>query len=397
MDGNLSTYSLVIIGTLRRFRGTPMLVAYGPEGQPIVAKDVYLVQLKDLSRRNLLVCPNCRGIVHVRGGSEKRIQIHFAHQKGECSWSTETETIRHLHGKVVLSEWLQKQFPSTRITLEKRLPEPNRIADIFVTFDDGRQWAIEFQCASLDIEEWHRRHKAYGEVGIRDIWILGSNRLEKQESFIEAIIVSASEVMFVDPLLTPPIIWIRWAISRDTMLERQFVKGWTPSVEGWVGRSRWKYGVTLRGILGDVSLRADGYLTHPNRSTFEKQINILWDMRKAQDIDKAFLEAYLEPIVGGEVLDVILFPMLRAYQLDPDLLTRYNYGRGSGDYFISEADRRRLEQARNWLERLARREFSAQWFAKLAQAIPRVGPYAAFAIYMEMLALLSKSTTDEQG
>jgi Competence protein CoiA-like family len=374
-----------------------MLVAYGPVGQPIVAKDVNLVQLKDLSRRNLLVCPNCRGIVHVRGGIEKRIQIHFAHQKGECSWSTETETIRHLQGKVVLSEWLQKQFPSTQITLEKRLPEPNRIADIFVTFKDGRQWAIEFQCASLDIEEWNRRHKAYCEAGILDTWIIGSNRLEKRESFIEAIIVSASEVMFVDPLLTSPMIWIRWAISRDTMLERQIVKGWTPSVEGWVGRSRWKYGVTLTGILGDVSIRADGCLSHPNRSTFERQIGTLREMRKAQDIDKVFLKAYLEPIVGSEVLDVILFPMLRAYLLDPDLLTRYNYGRGSGDYFVSEADRRRLEQARNWLEGLAQREFSAKWLGKLAQAIPLVGPYAAFANYMEMLVFLSKSTTDEQG
>ena len=167
--------------------------------------------------------------------------------------------------------WLsgyKSNFRVTRITLEKRLPEPNRIADIFVTFADGRQWAIEFQCASLDIEEWHRRHKAYREAGIRDTWIIGSNRREKQESFIEAIIVSASEVMFVDPLLTPPISWIRWAISRDTMLERQFVKGWTPSVEGWVGRSRWKYGVTLRGILGDVSLKADGCLNHPKSLNF---------------------------------------------------------------------------------------------------------------------------------
>jgi hypothetical protein len=374
-----------------------MLIAYGPEGQAIVAKDAYLAHLKDLSRRNQLVCPNCRGIVHVRGGSEKRIQIHFAHQKGECSWSTETETIRHLQGKVVLSEWLQKQFPHTQITLEKRLPEPNRIADIFVTFENGRKWAIEFQCASLDIEEWYHRHAAYREAGIRDTWILGSNRLEKQDSFIEAIIISTSEVMFLDPLVTPSIIWIRWAINRDTMLERKFVKGWTPSVEGWIGRSRWKYGVTLRGILGDVSLSADGCLNHPSRSTFENQISLLREMRRAHDIDKAFLKAYLEPIVGREVMDVVLFPLLRAYLSDPDLLTRYNYGRGSGDYFVSEVDRRRLEQARNWLERLAQREFPAQWLEKLAQAIPPVGPYAAFAIYVEMLGLLSKNTTDEQG
>ncbi len=374
-----------------------MLVAYGPEGQPVVAEGMHLAQLKDWSQRNQLYCPNCRGVVHVRGGPEKRTQIHFAHQKGECSWSTEKETIRHLRGKIVLAEWLQKQFPHAHITLEKRLPEPNRIADIFVTYGGGKQWAIEFQCASLDIDEWHSRHKAYREAGIRDTWIIGSNRRAKRESFIEAIIASVSEVMFVDPLLTPPHVWIRWAIHRDTMWEWQFVRGRIPSVIGWVGRSRSKYGVTLSGILGDVSFGVDGRLNHPNRSAFEERISLLRKMRKAQGVDKASLKAYLKPIVGSEALDVVLFPMLQAYLLDPDLFTRYNYGRGSGDYFVSETDRRRLQQARNWLERLAQRGFSANQLEKLAQEIPLVGPYAAFANYVEMLAFLSRSATDEQG
>ena len=116
-------------------------------------------------------------------------------------------------GRLCWQSGYKSNFRDASLSLEKRLPEPNRIADIFVTFADGRQWAIEFQCAPLDIEEWHRRHTAYREAGIRDTWIIGSNRREKQEAFIEAIIASASEVMFVDPLLTPPLIWIRWAIS----------------------------------------------------------------------------------------------------------------------------------------------------------------------------------------
>jgi Competence protein CoiA-like family len=374
-----------------------MLVAYGPEGQPVVAEGLPLTLLKDWSQRNLLYCPNCRGIVHVRGGPEKRTQIHFAHQKGECSWSTESETIRHIRGKIVLAEWLQKQFPQANVTLEKRLPEPNRIADIFVMFADGRQWAVEFQCAPLDIDEWSLRHAAYVKAGIRDTWITGSNRREKQEAFIEAIIASAREVMFIDPLLTPPLAWIRWAITRDTMQDWQVVKGWTPTLEGWVGRSRARYGATLSGLLQDMSLREDGQLVHPNRSELEERISLLREMRTAQVIDEVCLYAYLKPIVGEEALNVVLFPMLRAYLLDPDLFTRYNYGRGSGDYFVSEADRRRLEQARNWLERLAQREFSAQWLEKLAQEIPVVGPYAAFANFVEMLAFFSKSTTDEHG
>ena len=374
-----------------------MLVAYGPEGQLVVAGETSLARLKDLSLRSLLYCPNCRGIVHVRSGPEKRTQIHFAHQKGECSWSTERETIRHLRGKIVLAEWLQGQFPHAHIMLEKRLPEPNRIADIFVSHADGQEWAVEFQCASLDIDEWHRRHKAYREAGIQDMWIIGNNRLAKQETFIEAIITSTSEVMFLDPLLTTPLIWMRWAIDRDTMREWQFVKEWTPSIDGWVGRSRSKVGVTLCGLLHDVSLGFEGRFNHPNRSKFEARIGLIREMRKAQGIDKASLKAYLKPIVGGEALDVVLFPMLHAYLLDPDLLRRYNYGRGSADYFVNEADRRRVQRACDWLERLAQRGFSACWLENLAHEIPPVGPYAAFASYIEMLVSLYRRATDQQG
>ena len=94
---------------------------------------------------------------------------------------------------------------------------------------------------------------------------------------------------------------------------------------------------------------------------------------------------------------MVLFPTLHAYLLDPDLFTRYNYGRGSGIDFVGETDRRRVEQARIWLERLAQQGFSACRLEKLAQEIPHVGPYMAFANYVEMLAFLSRGATNEQG
>ncbi len=374
-----------------------MLVAYGPEGQPVIAEGIDLAQLKHWSQKDLLYCPNCRGIVHVRGGPEKRTQIHFAHQRGECSWSTESETERHLRGKIVLAGWLQKQFPQASISLEKRLPEPNRIADIFVTYADGRQWAFEFQCAPLDIGEWQQRHTAYCKANIQDTWIIGSNRREKQEAFIEAIIATASEVMFLDPLLTPPLVWLRWAITRDTMREWQTVAGWTPSLEGWIGRSRSKYGVTISGLLQEISLGVDGRILHPNRAVFEARSGLLHTMKAAQAIDEATLYAYLKPIVGEEVLHVVLFPMLHAYLRDPDLLTRYNYGRGSGDRSINDMDRYRVQQASIWLERLAQQGFPPYWLEMLAKEIPLVGPYAAFANFVEMLVFLSRGVTNKQS
>jgi competence protein CoiA-like protein len=374
-----------------------MLVAYGPGGHAVVAEEVPLQQLQRWSQERVLYCPNCRRVVHVRGGPEKRIQLHFAHQKGECLWSTESETVRHMQGKKVLAEWLRKQFPQASVTLEERLPEPNRIADIFVAHADGQRWAIEYQCAPLDIEEWRLRHTAYFEAGIQDTWIIGKNRQEKQEGFIEAIIALAHEVMFLDPLVTPPRVWLRWPVTRETVQEWQTETGWTPSLEGWIGRSRPGYGATLSCQLQDVRLGADGKLIHTDRSALEVRLGLLRAMKDAQSIDEATLNAYLCPVVGEEVLRVVLFPMVRSYVRDPDLLRRFNYGRGTEEQSVSDADRRRVQQALIWLEKLSRQGIPPSSLETLAKQIPLIGPYAAFANFVEMLAFLSWGESGKPG
>jgi competence protein CoiA-like protein len=374
-----------------------MLVAYGPDGRPVVAGEVPLEQLQRWSQERLLYCPGCRKVVHVRGGPEKRAQLHFAHQRGECPWSTESETVRHMRGKMVLAEWLREQFPQASVSLEERLPEPNRIADIFVTHANGQRWAIEYQCAPLDSDEWQHRHTAYRKANIQDTWIVGNNRRQKQEAFIEAIIASAYEVMFLDPLVTPPRVWLHWAVTRETVREWQAETGWTPSLEGWIGRFRSGYGATLAGQLQDVRLGVNCKLIHPDRSALEARIDLLRTMKNARSIDEATLNAYLCPIVGAEVLHVVLFPTVHAYLRDPDLLRRYNYGRGYGNHPVGDADKRRVQQARAWLERLSLQGFPPSRLEALAKEIPLVGPYAAFANFVEMLAFLSRSETNRQG
>ena len=49
-----------------------MLVAYGPDGRPALAEETPQAQLQLWSHERLLYCPNCRGVVHMRGGAEKR-------------------------------------------------------------------------------------------------------------------------------------------------------------------------------------------------------------------------------------------------------------------------------------------------------------------------------------
>ncbi len=373
-----------------------MLVAYGPDGRSVVAGESPLEQLQRWSQEHVLYCPNCRGAVHVRGGPEKRTQLHFAHQKGECAWSTESETVRHMRGKMVLAGWLRKQFHQASIALEERLPEPNRIADIFVVHADGQKWAIEYQCAPLDAGEWQLRHAAYRNAGIQDTWIIGNNRREKQEAFIEAIISSVHEVMFLDPLITPPRVWLHWTVARELIREWQAVTRGIQSVARWVGRSRSSNGATLSGQLRDVQLAGDSKLIHPARIALEARFDLLRTMKGAQYIDETILKTYLGPIIGDEALHVVLLPLVRAYLRDPDLLRRYNYGRGYWGQPISDADKQRVQRARTWFERLSRQGFTASRLEELAKEIPLIGPYAAFANYVEMLASLSRSETNGQ-
>lgn len=361
-----------------------MLAAYGPDNKIVIAGETALEQLQRWSHERVLRCPNCRGIVHVRGGTE-RIHLHFAHQKGECAWSTEAESVRHARGKMVLADWLRVQFPLATVTLEERLPEPNRIADIFVKHAGGQQWAIEFQCAPLDIEEWKCRHAAYRAADIIDTWIIGSNRRDKQEAFIEAIIVEMREVMFLDPLVNPPRIWLRWPVSRET------VQAWQPqaaverlSMVGWMGRLR--YGMTLDGHLGDVCLTEQGRLLHPERTALARHASLMQQMSESSAIDETLLTTYMRGRVDEKSLRMVIVPLTRSYLRDPDLLRRYNYGRGVDGSPASEADMQRIERAKQWLAVLSHNGFTTEKMRELAQAIPFVGPYAGLANYIEMLA-----------
>ncbi|MBV9227711.1 MAG: hypothetical protein JOZ18_00255 [Chloroflexi bacterium] len=370
-----------------------MLVAYGPDGRAIAAEEMPLEQLQSWSHERMLYCPNCRGIVHVRGGPEKRTQLHFAHQRGECAWSTEAESLRHARGKLVLSQWLREQFPQATITLEKRLPEPNRIADVFVAHADGQRWAVEFQCAPLDVEEWRMRHDAYRKAGIIDIWIIGNNRREKQEAFIEAILAMAHEIMFLDPQVTPTRVWLRWPITRNVAQEWQnhstarAYHAPTPALGGWVGRMG--YGATLIGSLHEIRFDEQTRLIHPIRAAMEMQARLLQAMSAASTVDEEMLRAYLHPNVSEETLRVVLIPLMRAYSRDPELLRRYNYGRGQLDQAPGEADKLRVRKAREWMLSIAQRGFTATRLQELVKEIPFVGPYAAFVGYIEMLIALS--------
>ena len=369
-----------------------MLVAYGPDNQPVVAEATSLEQLHHLSHERALYCPNCRGFVHVRGGPDKRTQLHFAHQKGECAWSTESESVRHMSGKLLLSQWLHAQFPHAIVTLEERLPGPNRIADVFVVHPDGKRWAIEFQCAPLDIDEWRQRHTAYRKAAIIDTWIIGVNRREKQEAFIEAALAINNEIMFLDPLVQPSRIWLRCSVNRHVMQTwQEYPIGQEGDIApgGWVGRTG--YGMTVIGSLNDVHLNHHARLTHPAKTALESRTQLLQAMRNASEPDTAQITAYFGQSVDERALRIVIIPLMKAFLHDPELFQRYNYGRGQPDQPISDADRERVSKAQRWLLGLEQQGFSLDAIRALTKKLPYLGPYAVFINYTEILLALPHS------
>ncbi|HEX7733240.1 MAG TPA: competence protein CoiA family protein [Ktedonobacteraceae bacterium] len=364
-----------------------MLVAYGPEEQPVVAEELPLEQLQSWSREQQLHCPNCRGVVHVRGGPSKRMQLHFAHQRGECAWSTEGESVRHMRGKLVLAQWLRAQFPAATVSLEERLPGPNRIADVFLLHADGRRQAVEFQCAPLELDEWQMRHGAYRDADIIDTWVIGNNRLEKQEAFIEAVLSFAREIVFLDPLLTPARAWLRWPVTRETVRTWQNGAQQPPALTGWVGRLG--FGATILGDFELLRLTSHGTFSNAQRTALAESQQLLRKMEHAPAPDLSIYQAYLATQLDATAIQTVMLPLLRAYLRDPELLRRYNYGRGQWQQPVSPDDQRRVERARTWLRDLQQRGYGLERLRELQASIPLVGPYAALSGYLEMLLALS--------
>lgn len=97
----------------------------------------------------------------------------FSHYAGAGGHSAESEA--HQQGKAALVAWVQATLGPSGVTAvaERSTSDRQRIADVMVTWPDGRQVALEVQYAALTVEAWQRRHDSYREQGVVDVWLLG--------------------------------------------------------------------------------------------------------------------------------------------------------------------------------------------------------------------------------
>jgi hypothetical protein len=116
-------------------------------------------------------------------------------------------------------------------------------------------------------------------------------------------------------------------------------------------------------------------------------------MTAAPVVDEVLLLSYLGQNVNEEAVRNVILPLLRAYLRDPDLLRRYNFGRGSPQQPLREEDALRVQRAMDWLLSLAKKGYAPTCLQELLKELPFVGPYTAFARYFEMLLELLSSTS----
>lgn len=153
-------------------------------------------ELQQLTQKETLLCPACHEKVRIKTG-EKRIW-HFAHiSKLNCEAQLENESEYHLKGKIQLYEWLQKQ--GIDVEVEKYLPKSKQRPDLYVTWQN-QDFAIEFQCSTIDASLLMKRTTSYLRENIIPLWILGGNRLKK--SSVDTIKISSFDLLMANSIST---------------------------------------------------------------------------------------------------------------------------------------------------------------------------------------------------
>lgn len=131
-------------------------------------------QLKKWTKKKIILCPVCnRPYEYCHGKVKTPYFRHMDKEKCEDKYS-ESETEEHIQGKRDLYEWIKKQNGITNAILEGWIPETKQRPDIMFEYNNKR-YVIEYQCSPI-ASEYFERHELYQAVGIRDIWICGTEK-----------------------------------------------------------------------------------------------------------------------------------------------------------------------------------------------------------------------------
>jgi competence protein CoiA len=157
---------------------TEMLVALYNNQFVDMTGDITKDQWYRKMRTGMLLCPVCKNQVIPKCGLKKT--WHFAHQSLDvCFGNHEAETNYHLLGKKSLYQWVKKNGEVAY--LEHYIRDIAQRPDLFLP---KQNYAIEFQCATMNEELFKNRINGYNSIGVNSEWIFGMKRLRKKSEFL---------------------------------------------------------------------------------------------------------------------------------------------------------------------------------------------------------------------
>lgn len=133
-------------------------------------KDNLLISSHQALKQEDYYCRECKGIVRVRGGIQRK--KHFFHLKPSDACRQSQKSASHLQVQYHLLNLLPKE----ECQLERRFPEIDRIADVAW---ENRKLIFEVQCSAISPEEVLSRNADYGKVGYQVVWIFHDRRYNK--------------------------------------------------------------------------------------------------------------------------------------------------------------------------------------------------------------------------
>lgn len=132
-------------------------------------------KLRVWSNKGILRCPECGERVIYCNGDYKI--AYFKHEAGsECEGTKYCEpmTNEHITGIKNIYDRLKEIKGVSNLEVEKYIKNTRQRPDIYFEYE-GNKYCIEYQCSPISTE-YNKRHELYQLEGIKDIWILGTEK-----------------------------------------------------------------------------------------------------------------------------------------------------------------------------------------------------------------------------
>ncbi|MFN0065944.1 MAG: competence protein CoiA [Chlamydiales bacterium] len=129
------------------------------------------VQATEASRGLNYTCPECGGVVRLRGGQHRQLHFYHLHPPRECRQSG--KSLMHLHMQLRL----QKIISPEKSVIEHPFPSIGRIADVVWP---AEKLLFEVQCSPISADELTARNRDYASINYRVIWLFWDRRFNKK-------------------------------------------------------------------------------------------------------------------------------------------------------------------------------------------------------------------------